>query len=351
MNKGFKNAVSLLLSLFFSTYLITVNSAESDTEESPAHPVSMTLLEEILFYPSREAPATVISLNNSLISAEISGEIIELLVQIGDEVRKNDVLAKIDCEPYAIAKQRANSALNAGYARNKYAKQRFKDAEKLRKSKTISSDQLNLRSSEASALASDVGVLNADLKETIRRVSKCVITAPFDAVVIDRLASVGDYTTTGTPLVKLLDINNLEVSGKIQQQDVDSLETAEKVNFIVSGKDYPVELRTIVPLVDSRIRSFEARLQFTEQVSPSGSAGRLRWMSLHAHIPADYLVQRNEQLGVFIVDNGSAHFYLLENIGNGLPAPIDLPPDTQIITTGRYGLVDGQLINVIPTNN
>jgi len=351
MNKGFKNALSLLLSLSFSTYLITVNGAELGIEETPAHPVSMTPLDDILFYPSREAPATVVSLNNSLISAEISGEIIELLVQIGDEVKKEDVLAKIDCEPYEIAKQRANSALNAGYARNKYAKQRLKDAEKLRKSKTISTDQLNLRSSEASALASDVGVLNADLKETIRRISKCIITAPFDAVVIDRLASVGDYTTSGTPLVKLLDLNNLEVSGKIQQQDVDSLETAKTVSFIVSGKEHPVELRTIVPLVDSRIRSFEARLQFTEQASPSGSAGRLSWTSPHAHIPADYLVQRNGELGVFIVDNGKAHFHIIDNTGNGLPAPIDLPATTQIITTGRFGLVNGQLINVIPSNN
>jgi len=351
MIKGFKNAISILLALFFSTYLIVVNGAEPEMEVTPAHPVSMTLLDEILFYPSREAPATVVSLNNSLISAEISGEIIELLVQIGDEIKKDEVLAKIDCEAYDIAKQRANSALHAGYARKKYAEQRLADAKHLEKRLALSTDELNSRNSQANAITSDVGVLNADLKETIRRISKCIITAPFDSVVIDRLASVGDYTSPGSPLVKLLDLNNLEVSGKIQQQDVDSLETAETINLIVSDKEYPVKLRTIVPLVDSRIRSFEARFQFTDNAASTGSAGRLRWTSPQAHIPADFLVQRKSQLGVFIVNHQSAHFHILKNSGNGLPAPIDLPTDTQIITSGRYGLVDGQLINVIQSNN
>ncbi|NOQ76304.1 MAG: efflux RND transporter periplasmic adaptor subunit [Methylococcaceae bacterium] len=351
MTKGFKPALFILLPLYFSTCITTAFGKETDLTDVSAHPISTTFLNDILFYPVREAPATVVSLNNSLISAEISGQIIELLVQTGDEVKKDALLAKIDCESYEIAKQRANAALQAGYARKKYAKQRLDDAKHLEKRRVLSTDELNLRNSEANAIASDVGVLNADLKETRRRISKCIITAPFDAVIVERLASVGDYTTAGSPLVKLLDLNNLEVSGKIQQQDVDSLEAADKISFIVAGQHYPVTLRTVVPLVDSRIRSYESRLLFTGETSSTGAAGRLHWTSPLPHIPADYLVQRNKQLGVFIVKNNSACFYHLKGVGNGLPAPINLPTQTQIITTGRHGLIDGQLINIIQSDN
>ncbi|MBL1321380.1 MAG: efflux RND transporter periplasmic adaptor subunit [Methylophaga sp.] len=336
----------LIATLFFSSYFSSVR-AEEDAAQQVATPVSSTTLDKILFFPSREAPATVVSLNNSMISAEISGEILEILVQTGDEVKKDEVLAKIDCEPYQIAKQRANAALNSGYARSKYAKQRQKDAEKLRNSRAISADQLNMRSSEANALASEIGVLAADLKEAKRRITKCIITAPFDAVVVERQASVGDYTSPGSVLVKLLDLNNLEVSAKIQQQDVDSLKIAGTISFIASGKTYPVTNRTVVPLVDSRIRSYEARLDFTKDVASTGSAGRLRWESDQVHIPADYLVKRNEQLGIFINKDGTASFHLLDAVGNGLPAAIDLPENTEVITTGRYGLVDGQAIKIV----
>ena len=334
--------ISLLVTRFFAP----VYAADDDSQPFVTS-VSSTLLEQILFFPSREAPATVVSLNNSMISAEISGEILEILVQTGDEVKKDDVLAKIDCEAYEIAKQRASSALNSGYARNKYAKQRLKDAERLRNSRAISIDQLNMRSSEANALASEIGVLAADLKEAKRRITKCIITAPFDAVVVAREASVGDYIRPASVLVRLLDLNNLEVSAKIQQQDVDSLKLAGEISFIVSGKIFAVTHRTIVPLVDSRIRSYEARLDFTDNAASTGSAGRLRWTSNQVHIPADYLVKRNEQLGIFINKNGTASYHVLNATGNGLPAAIDLPANTEVITTGRYGLVDGQAIKIV----
>ena len=354
MNIRVKDAFLIMLSLCFIAFATVAKSEDSlslEQAKKSHHPVSMTLLDEIVFYPSREAPATVVSLNNSQISAEISGQIIELSIQTGSEVKKGDLLAKIDCESYQIAKQRASAALNAAYARKKYAKQRLDDAKHLEKRRVLSTDELNLRNSEANAIAADAGVLNADLKESLRQLSKCKITAPFDAVVVERLASLGDYTTPGSPLVKLLDLNNLEVSGKIQQQDVDSLKAAEKISFVVDRKSYPVKLRTIVPLVDSRIRSYELRLEFTGNASSTGAAGRLHWTSPLPHIPADYLVQRNGQLGVFIADNNSAYFHHLEGIGNGLPAPIDLPANSKIITTGRYGLVNGQLINIIPASN
>ena len=322
-------------------------ASDNDPQQKAIIPVSSTTLDKILFFPSREAPATVVSLNNSMISAEISGEILEILVQTGSDVKKDDVLAKIDCEPYQIAKQRANSALNSGYARNKYAKQRLKDAERLRNSRAISADQLNMRSSEANALASEIGVLTADLKEAKRRITKCIITAPFDAVVVAREASVGDYTRPGSVLVKLLDLNNLEVSAKIQQQDIESLKKAGEITFIASGKTFPVTHRTIVPLVESRIRSYEARLDFTDNTASTGSAGRLRWTSNQVHIPADYLVKRNDQLGVFISKGGVAYYHVLDAISNGLPAPIDLPEETEVITTGRYGLIDGQAIKIV----
>ncbi|MDQ7072955.1 MAG: hypothetical protein Q9N32_05020 [Gammaproteobacteria bacterium] len=78
-----------------------------------------------------------------------------------------------------------------------------------------------------------------------------------------------------------------------------------------------------------KIRSFEARLHFSDKVADTGSAGRLRWTSNHSHIPADYLVKRNDKLGIFIHRDGIAYFHELDAAGNGLPAPIDLPDDTE----------------------
>ena len=334
----------VFLMFFLSTFAL---AQEKGTHGSVSIPVSITPLNNVLFYPVRDAPATVVSLNHSLISAEIAGQIVAIPVQSGDRVKQGDILAQIDCEPYQIAKKRATAALNAAYAHNRYAKKRFADAKTLRKKKVLSLDEYNLRSSEANEAASQVGVLNADVKEATRRIAKCTITAPYDAVVTARLASIGDYAQPGMPLVQLLDNQHLEVSAHIQQQDIDSFKLAQKHTFITAKHRYPVEIRTIIPLVDRRVRSFEARLSFTAVTAPSGAAGRVQWQSRQAHIPADFLVLRQGKTGVFIVQGKRARFHPLPDAKVGLPAPIDLPANTAIVTTGRYSLLDGQPIQII----
>ena len=64
------------------------------------------------------------------------------------------------------------------------------------------------------------------------------------------------------------------------------------------------------------------------------------------HIPAELLVKRGEQLGVFVNQNGSAHFQALPDAQSGRPAAISLPADTQIIITGQFALQEGVAIKV-----
>ncbi len=310
-------------------------------------PVTVVPLETLLFHPAREAPATVVSLNDSLISAEIAGKVEEVTRRPGDEVREGDLLARLDCSTYVIARERAEAAMEAAKARFKYARQRFKDAEKLVKARNISSDEFNQRSSEFNRLAAELNVHQADLEEAKWQESRCTIKAPFDAVVTARKASRGDYATPGTPIVRLVDLNNLEVSAQIQQQDIAEMEKARALEFRMGQEHFPLRLRAIVPMLKSRIRSYEARYLFTGEEAPPGAAGRLYWESPEPHIPANFLVQRNGQLGLFLYDEGIARFHAIPGAVQGLPARVALPPATRVIDVGRYSVEDGDAVQIV----
>ena len=133
------NLVTLLLA---SLWLFGATASHAETAQQ-AMPVTVVPLETLLFHPAREAPATVVSLNDSLISVEIAGKVEEMTRRPGDEVEEGDLLARLDCSTYIIARERAAAALEAAKARFKYARQRFKDAEKLVKARNISSDEFN----------------------------------------------------------------------------------------------------------------------------------------------------------------------------------------------------------------
>jgi hypothetical protein len=111
-----------------------------------------------------------------------------------------------------------------------------------------------------------------------------------------------------------------------------------------------VQLRALLPLVDERTRTREARLVFVADgaVADIGAAGRLIWRSRQPILAAQYLVRRDGQLGVFIVQEDQARFIALTQAQEGQPVAVDLPPTTMLVVEGRQRLQDGDLIQVAP---
>ncbi len=317
------------------------------SEEASQIPVTVKKFSELAIYPVRDAPAAVVSLNDTRVSSEINGLLQDISVRVGDRVEKGDVIATIDCQDHDITLTQAKAALEAGRAKFVFDRAQLEKARKLSKKKNISGEELDRRASNASVSRAEVDRLTAALKAAKRSVDKCAVHAPFKAVIIQRIASLGDYLVRGTPILRLLDQEDIEISARVQEQDLESLRQAEEVLFVDYRRTYSLRLRTIIPLVESRLRSYEVRLTFAADEAPPGSAGRLEWQSPEPHLPSDLLVTRNGTLGVFFENAGYAQFTLIENAQEGRPAPVSLPGETAVIVDGRFGLTDGSAVEIV----
>ncbi len=327
--------------LILSSLLVTQVAAD-------ATPVTTKKLADVLFYPVRNAPATTLSLNDTRVSTELKGILKGISVRVGDSVKQGDIVASMECEDYEIAVTQATAALTAERANLKFNRSRLKKVTQLSKKKNISTEEVERRSSNAAISAADVVGLKASLRATERAVAKCAIRAPFDAVVISKLANLGDYLIPGSPVLRLLDRNNVEVSAKVQEQDLELLKQAKHIVFIANEKRYPLTLRATLPLMESRIRSYEVRLEFMTDKAYPGSAGRTEWKTPAAFVPAELLVRR-KGLGVFIEQQGQAKFVPIKGARSGQPASLvkELPPMSRIVINGRFEINDGDAVRVI----
>jgi len=316
------------------------------SEARPPVPVTTARLAEVVFLPVRTAPATAVSLNDAQVSAEIGGLLKELPVRVGDRVKEGEVVGQVDCRDPEIALVEARASLQAGAAKYRFDRSQLDKAKQLSKSKSISADEIDRRTSNLAVSEAEVDRLEAVIAKTETSVGRCRIISPFDAVVTERLASVGDYLDRGRPVVRLLDVNNVEVKAHIQEKDLASLKAASGFEFVTREDTYPVTVRTVLPQMDSRLRSFEARLSFVERSAVSGSVGRLSWRSPVAHLPADTVVDRNG-LGVFVLDDGKARFLPLHDAIAGMPVAVAADPATRIVIDGRFNLQDGDSVVVI----
>ncbi len=187
------------------------------------------------------------------ISPDVSGEIVELNVKEGDRVKKGQLLAKILPDIYQSYLDRANAALNSSKANLENSRSRQLQAQsqlektrltyernkKLYDEKLISaSDWESVKSSYEVAKAevdaaiqnvsaSDFGVRSseASVKESQDNLRKTTIFAPVDGT-ISKLGVekgervVGTSQMAGTEMFVLADLNEMEVSVDVNENDI-----------------------------------------------------------------------------------------------------------------------------------
>lgn len=303
-------------------------------------------ISEIAIFPVGDAPATTVSLNNAFVSAEVTGPIIDIPVKVGDEVEKGTTIVKLSCTDHELSVARARAAFKAAKADESLAKDQFSRAQRLFKANAGSKEAFNTRQSQFDKATANVNSQYAMLETAKKNVEKCEIKAPFSAVIIDRIASIGEYAVPGMRVVRLLDKDQLEISASVQEQDIRHIKDSRHIYFVSGNQRYPTSLRTVLPVVDSRLRSFQVRLDFTDTKASPGEAGRIQWKSTIPHIPADLLVLRNGKLGVFIAVENIARFIPIPDALEGHPGALDMPDETLVIMDGRFALNDGDTINI-----
>jgi RND family efflux transporter MFP subunit len=309
-------------------------------QERPA--VSVKPLAEVAIYPERDASAQVVSLNESRIAAEIAGRIEAVPVEVGQRIERGAVVARIDCRDHELARQRAGAALTAARARLALAERQLERARELRAQGFFAEEALAARVTEVEVLRADAAQAEAQLGAAARAVGKCVVRAPFPAIVRERLGQVGELAAPGTPLVELVDAGRIEVAAQVQAKDAPSLEKAHAAAFVAPGGAHALALVRISPAIDPQTRALDARLRFAGPAAAPGASGRIVWRDAEPHLPPELVVRRAGRLGVFVDEAGSARFHALPEAQEGRPARADLPAAARIVVKGQLALKDGQ---------
>ena len=188
------------------------------------------------------------------ISPYISGEVIELYVKEGDQVKKGDLLAKIDPEIYRANFDRMEAMLNSQKAGEANAQARvaqveaqFRNAElSFNRSKTLweqkvvsdaefdaakSSYEVAKAEKDAafqSLKSAQYGVESAEasLKEAKENLFKTTITSPSDGTVSKLSIEMGERVTgasqfsAGTEIMRIANLESMEVNVEVNENDI-----------------------------------------------------------------------------------------------------------------------------------
>ena len=333
----------MLVNLFKKTFLsvlLLLFSLTAGAQNAVA--VKTARIKDLAIYLWNSAPATVVSLNDTSVPAQIKARIEEISVKVGEVVEAGSVLVRLDCTDYRIGQQLVEADIDALQARILLAERRLERTRKLEQQQTASEELLDQREADLAVLQAQRRGALSQLENAKTNVSRCTVRSPYRAVVTARLAATGEFADMGTKLLEVMDIERLEISAQVPTPDIKAVEQAAEIYFEDSARRYPVALRTVTPAVNSQTRNREVRLLFGNEQALPGAAGKLIWRDNQPHVSAKLLVRRGNDFGIFINNTGKARFHVIPGAQQGRTTPVDLPPDTVVITEGHYRLEDGQ---------
>jgi len=337
-----------LILLLGGLFCAASSIAESDTEKETdkATRVTSKLLSDVAISPQFIVPASAVSMNDSKLSAEVRATVKNFPVLVGDIVKRGEVLIELDNRDHKLNLLRAQVALKGINSRLSLVKYQLDQAKSLSKENAISDEKLQQRKAEVRSVKAEKNAQKVAIAIAERDLEKCTIYAPFDAIITERIAQVGELASPGSPLIRVIDASRIEVSAKLQAQDISALQLADSFQFVTKDKSYDLTLRQITPAFDPVQRNREARFLFSAKRALPGATGTLQWQQSQLYIPANLIVRRGKQLGVFTIEDKKASFVALENAREGSPAQSQLSKNTPLIIDGRFSIQDGTLVKI-----
>ena len=303
-------------------------------------------LAEVLVDFERKAPAEVRALNDSTIAAEVSSVVLMVHADVGQAVKKGDLLLELDPVDYQLNLKQAEANLASNRARLSQANVRLKRARTLGGKQYISADELLENETAVMVFEAEIQANEVAVSIAQRNLDKCSLVAPFDGVVGQRMAQVGNFVRNGDPLIAVTQVDRFELDAEIPDGQADELLNAGMIRFESRGQSWPVELLRLSPVINSQGRTRQARFVFTDSAPAVGRSGSLVWRVGTGMLPSNLISRRNGVLGVFVLGSDYARFVPLPGAQEGRPASVDLPDSTMIITMGRERLQDGALVSV-----
>ncbi len=329
--------------LFFLSPLLYAKKTPIDKIKK----IEVTLLKDVLETRTYHPVAEVKLINQTKLAAEINAPIKTIAVLVGDKVSQEQVLITLNCHDLVLANKVQKAQLNQAKVSELYAKKEYQRAKKLAHKHSMSIENKERRESAWKQAEAVVLTQTALLKQSQNQLKKCQIRAPFAGTVTQRLSSVGDFANIGKALIEVAG-ELVEVSGLLNQTEIQSILKAQTLFFIYQKKSYPVKIRTVFQIHDRLTHNQEIRLIFKDKKAPAGAFGKLTWQTERHWLPTQYIHRRKSQLGYFEwnKEDQTVQFRVLEDAIEGVPVILNDPEKRLIVTKGVYNLQAGDKVEL-----
>jgi RND family efflux transporter MFP subunit len=288
--------------------------------------------------------------------AEVAAVVMQILKENGEPVRSGDLLVRLDDTAIRDSLTSAEESLRATGQAFDQAERQVQRLKTLQLQGMTSIQALEDAEVRRNNTQSDVVAARARVVAARQQLQRTGVRAPFDGVVSERKASVGDTVQIGKELVKVIDPRSMRFEGMVSADRVYELKIGQNVSFRVNGYtqgEFAGKLRRIDASANAATRQVAVIVDFADaaagpRVAGLFAEGRVETGSAPVlMVPEAALVRAGEAAHVWRV-NGQSLAKVAVKIGERDPRTGEMPvleglaAGDRILRSPGSALVDGQ---------
>ena len=284
----------------------------------------------------REFTGTVVADQKITLSARLTARIAEVLVDVGEQVKKGDILIRLDSGDLNAKVQQTQQAVSSAQAQLNIARKETKRLTLLYAKKLISPLQFEQVESQLQTAKANFEQAKAAVSEAETTFGFSIMTAPFDAVIEKRVVNEGDLATPGMPLLTLYNPATLQLESRISESLIQKVPLNGSLRYLLPGYSQQAvgKIVQVSPVSDSSSRSIviNLQLQTKEGVFP-GSFGKV-WVTVGQEerliIPREAVFKVGQLDYIKVIEEGAVNRRLIQ-LGEGFTIRKGLKAGEQVV--------------------
>lgn len=347
--------------------LFSSNDSPADASKAAAPKPALTVTTALPAHASLPVTLTangnIVAWQEAIIGSESNGlRLTEVRVNVGENVRKGQVLATFAAEALDADVAQANASLTEAQANAQEASANAARARTLQSTGALSAQQINQYFTAEQTAKSKVAASRAALAAQKLRLRHTRLLAPDSGIISVRTATVGAVVPAGTELFRMIRQGRLEWRAEVTATELGRLRPGTVARVMVAnGAALIGRVRMIAPTVDpqTRIALVYVDLPRTDAKEAPAKAGMFAQGEFEMGttpaltVPQQAVVLRDGFSYVFRLNADSRVSQIKiqtgRRVGDQVEVREGIAPDTVLVVNGAGFLNDGDLVKKVET--
>ncbi len=292
------------------------------------------------------------------VASKVAGKVENIYVDVGNVVKKDQVLVNLDASDLAAAVELATATVENAQISLDLAQKNYERGQELFKAEVISQAEFE-NNYEGTYLKAKAGLRSAEagLQKVQITYNDTFIKAPFSGIITACNVDVGEMVSMQVPVVSIANLDQILIHGYVTENQINELVVGQEVKvkvLVVTAEPFTGKISNIAPAVNAQTKTYPIKVKIDnpKHLLKPGMYAEVQiqdsWQDKIV-IPNQAIISEEDNKRVYVLQNGKAvkrNIELGSSDGQNTTILSGLEENEIIIVKGLDLLEDGQLVQI-----